>query len=180
MATSSSSEKPCIGAEKSTLSPLDAAIHELKEHLLVDEEFCQEWKKNNPFYKDDDAVIGSINAMRARTTEEEVLQALILTTETLNLHIDSGTTKVADKFKEYRQTLQNCLDELKCEKEYEIKHFVGRVKNIESLMKIFSKDLRDCSNTNYIGKTSDTQRHTYAYSYVLSYKTTAKHTFSLH
>ncbi|XP_071133821.1 uncharacterized protein [Mytilus edulis] len=151
MATSSSSEKPCIGAEKSTLSPLDAAIHELKEHLLVDEEFCQEWKKNNPFYKDDDAVIGSINAMRARTTEEEVLQALILTTETLNLHIDSGTTKVADKFKEYRQTLQNCLNELKCEKEYEIKHFVGRVKNIESLMKIFSKDLRDCSNTNYIG-----------------------------
>ncbi|XP_063403782.1 uncharacterized protein LOC134687422 [Mytilus trossulus] len=151
MTTKSSSEKPCIGAEKSTLSPLDAAIHELKEHLLVDDEFCQEWKKNNPFYKDGDAVISSIDAMRARTTEEEVLQALILTTESLNFHIDSGTTKVADKFKEYRQTLQNCLDKLKCEEEYEMKHFVGRVKDIESVMKVFFKDPRDCSSTKYIG-----------------------------
>ncbi|CAC5389088.1 unnamed protein product [Mytilus coruscus] len=151
MATNSSSEKPSVGGEKSTLSPVDVAIHELKEHLLVDEEFCQEWIKNNPFYNDGDDVICSINAMRARTTEEDVLQALILTTESLNLHIDSGTTNVADKFKKYKQTLQNCLAELKCEKEYEIKHFVGRVKDIESVMKVFSSDLRDCSNNKYIG-----------------------------
>lgn len=171
MASNSSFEKSYIGAEKSTLSPLDAAIHELKEHLLADEEFCQEWKKNNQFYIDGDDVIGNINAMRTRTTEEEVLQALILTTESLNLHINSGTTKVADKFKEYRQSLQNCLDKLKCEKEYEMKHFVGRVKDIESVMKVFSIDPRDCSSTKYIGKSSKSHfnklRDTHMLSYIL-------------
>lgn len=163
MANNFSSETPCTGPEISNLSPVDTAIYELKEHLLVDDEFSQEWKKYCPFHKDGNDMIASINAMRTHTIE--VLQALILTTESLNLHIDSGTINIADKFKKFKQTLQKCLNDLKRDQAYEMKHFVGRAKDIESVMKVFSRDLRDCYNTNYIGKTSKrvichTERHT--------------------
>ncbi|XP_076079269.1 uncharacterized protein LOC143049549 [Mytilus galloprovincialis] len=151
MANNFSSETQCTGPEISNLSPVDTAIYELKEHLLVDEEFSQEWKKYCPFHKDGNDVIASINAMRTHTTEEEVLQALILTTESLNLHIDSGTINIADKFKKFKHTLQKCLNDLKRDQAYEMKHFVGRAKDIESVMKVFSRDLRDYYNINYIG-----------------------------
>lgn len=130
------------------LNVVDVIVNDLQENLCTEnDEFYEQWRRTNIEYQEGDTLTESIHKLRHvhDVPDENILEFLLQTTERLNVHIDSGATKVADKIGECKLKIERELRSIK-EQQYEQQHFTGRDEEIKKMMDCFQAD------SDYIGK----------------------------